>query len=170
MFEAKASVLARLDNAFPALPNFPEETDRHEADVYLPHALTYLEYHGREDHPPTTQTISLTKKVAAQLLYQGQISKAGQFQRRSLLMATYLYGPASTILPWTRYISAEIVRGFHQFSGTINPCQDMIDEMQKGKIITWVYIKSLVLLSKAFAAQKTWLRASVAVKRAPEAP
>jgi hypothetical protein len=162
--------LAAGEKALSALgcsfPSSPRKADRHKADVYIPHALHFLEMDERSTRPlNAVQKMLLVRKVAEHLHYQGQARQATRIRRTALKLASDLYPPEDLILLRAKFDAATSAKHFHQYEEARAWCNEIIGIMS-GKPLHRTLINTLTLSAELFAEEKAWGEAYEAIGKA----
>ena len=162
--------LAAAENALSALdfsfPSTPRKADRHKADAYIPHALHFLDMDERSTRPlDAVRKVSLTRKFAEHLYYQGQARQAIRIRRMALKLAIDLYPPEDPILLRAKFDAATMAKHFHQYEEARSWCNDIIGLLD-GKPVNRTLINTLTLSATLFAEDKAWEKAYEAIRQA----
>lgn len=163
LLAAAAQALARLNAVF---PEAPEKADRHKLDAYIPHALNYLYIDKLAHQTPSLLKLSLVRKVAEHLLYQGRAGQAMRLRQEALELASKLGDPLSPVYLRAKYEAAVMAKYFHQFDHAKRLCGEIVDVLEEAKIVNRTLINSLVLLATLLAEERSWESAYGKIKRA----
>lgn len=142
-----------LDKLCVRFPQSPKKRDRTSLDVYLPHALHYLDDHLRSGRSVTRIQLTLTTSVAEHLHYQGRDIEAQRFRVAALNLAEQLFEPGAYEILRANFGLAETLKELREYKLAEYQCLEVIRISEATGRVNHAYINTLSLLSRLYVEQ-----------------